>query len=191
MKKSINLRLNRFPAVPYSLRDASTNLASPAIDIELANLFHHYYLDTFDCTPPSPDPAQFEAVQFLSRDHDFRFLGRGFGTSTQARRNRSSELGQAMCRMFLHDHLGIKYFAHISNFLPSNLPRALANYKVKKIRQGDAPDYLCARNEQEIFLAEAKGRYESINFSGKAFDQWRQQFETVEILDPSGIARAL
>lgn len=126
MDKKIGLELNAYVTIPSSLRDPSSKgAARKEIDVDLAKLYHHYYLDTYGRSPPSPDAAQFEHVRFLMPDADFRFLGNGLGASTSARRSKSAELGQAFCRWFLHDHLGITYFAHSGEAIfPIRLPAA-------------------------------------------------------------------
>jgi len=55
---------------------------------------------------------------------------------------------------------------------------------------GDAPDYVCARNTQQIFIAEAKGRYSSVSFKNREFEKWRDQFSRIEVLGTSGQAIA-
>ena len=49
--------------------------------------------------------------------------------------------------------------------------------------KGDAPDYLCAENPFTVYLAEAKGRTNSISFASAEFKKWRKQFDRVEVKD--------
>ena len=106
MDRSIALLLNAFPAVPDLLRiDPGFDVALDKIDVNLASLFHHYYLDSYGIAPPDPDPAHFEHLKFLSTCQDFRFRGEGLGTSPGVKRSRSQEMGQAFARWFLHDFL--------------------------------------------------------------------------------------
>lgn len=184
MNRSINLALNNFPTTPNSLR------ADPAIDepkdtcrCDLARLFHHYYIDTYGRRPPKPDLAQFEYIDFIANCDDFRFVGDGIGASTSSRRNTSTALGQAFCRWFLHEHLSITYFAHIDKVLNRSLHRGFGNLRLVRKRKGDVPDYVCAKNVNRIYLAEAKGRYSSVSFANREFEKWRKQFSRVEILD--------
>ncbi|WP_425221223.1 hypothetical protein [Pseudomonas sp.] len=122
MKKKLQLALNKYQPLPPTLQGANAQSAKTVIDLDLAALYHHYYLDTYDTQPPSPDSAQFEHMRFLMPYDDLRFQGAGVGASTNARRGKSSEMGQAFCRWFLHEHVGIKYFAHLDGLIdnPSN-----------------------------------------------------------------------
>lgn len=187
MDKKICLRLNAYDPLPPSLRAGSSpKLPRSELAVDLAKLYHHYYLDTYGREPPSPDASQFEHIRFLTADPQFRFLGDGLGASTAARRSKSTELGQAFCRWFLHEHLDITYFAHIGELIDRQAARAIAGCRVERTTAGDTPDYLCAPNSSTVFLAEAKGRYTSIGFKTKEFQTWRKQFTRVRILDSNG-----
>jgi hypothetical protein len=187
MQKTLTLALNRFATIPHSLREeAATNTPRGEIDFGLGSLYHHYYLDSYGRTPPDPDPAQFEYLRFLLPTSDFRLRGDGIGASTVARRHSSTALGQAFCRMFLHDHLGIAYFAHMEHVLNRAMHPAFSSIRVERIQAGDAPDYFCAENVNRVFLSEAKGRYPSINFSNKEFAKWRMQFTRVAVKESTG-----
>jgi hypothetical protein len=190
MEKTLKLALNRFTAIPSSLRNGTAlNCPAAEITIQLADLYLHYYLDSFGRTPPDPDPAQFEYLRFLLATKEFRVRGDAIGASTVTRRHSSTALGQAFCRMFLHDHLGIIYFAHMEHVLGRILRPPFSSISVERIEAGDAPDYFCAANVQDVFLSEAKGRYPSISFSGKQFASWRRQFDRVVVKDASGTLR--
>src|SRR5690349_3827841 len=133
MKKLLSLALNKYSVVPHSLRLSPTvNSPTSTVSVDLANLYHHYYLDSFDKAPPSPDPAHFEHVNFLLPTVDFRFQGGGLGIAPAIRRHRSNELGQAFCRWFLHDHLGIIYFAHMEHLLDRQLHRAFDGFRIER-----------------------------------------------------------
>lgn len=189
MERLVKLSLSRFSEVPATLKDPATGAAVTELRVNLAAIYHHYYLDTHGCEPPEPDPAHFEPVRFLAATDDFRFLGDGLGVGTLARRNRSSELGGAFCRMFLHDHLGIAYFEHVERMLGNSGTGPLGGFSIERVASGDIPDYLCARSADSVFLAEAKGRYESISFQNKEFEKWRKQFTRVVVKDTGGVAR--
>jgi hypothetical protein len=187
MQKTLTLALNRFATIPHSLREeAATNSPRREIDFNLGSLYHHYYLDSYGRTPPDPDPAQFEYLRFLLPTGDFRLRGDGIGASTVTRRHSSTALGQAFCRMFLHDHLGIAYFAHMEHVLDRAMHPAFSTIRVERIQAGDTPDYFCAENVNKVFLSEAKGRYPSINFSNKEFAKWRTQFTRVAVKESNG-----
>jgi len=164
MERTIALALNKFSAIPSSLRDEhnATKIRSE-LNVQLASLYHHYFLDSYGKVPPDPDPAQFEYLQFLVRTTEFRLIGDGIGVSTAKRRHSSTELGQA-CRWFLQDHLGIVYFAHMHDALNGRLGPSFASYRIERTGKGDMPDYFCAETADRVFLAEAKGRYSSISF---------------------------
>src|SRR6185436_7021449 len=187
MYRTIDLALDRFVGTPESLKEGSNSSGHrPQIEVNLASLYHHYYLDTYGQVPPDPDPANFEYLRFLSRADDFRLLGDGIGVSTVARRHRSTELGQAFCRWFLHDHLNITYFAHIERVLNRWSRNIFGSLRLERISAGDVPDYLCATPERKVYLAEAKGRYNSISFGSREFESWRRQFQRVVAQDRSG-----
>lgn len=187
MQKTLALALNRFATIPHSLREeAATNTPRVEITFDLGSLYHHYYLDSYGRTPPDPDPAQFEYLRFLLPTTDFRLRGDGIATSTVIRRHSSTALGQAFCRMFLHDHLGIAYFAHMEHVLDRALHPAFSSIRVERIQSGDAPDYFCAQNVNKVLLSEAKGRYPSIGFANKEFEKWRTQFTRVAVKESNG-----
>jgi hypothetical protein len=189
MERTVRLALNRFARVPDSLRVAPTiDVPRAELSINLANLYHHYYLDSYGKMPPDPDPAQFEHIQFLAPTPDLRFRGNGLGLGTAVRQHRSNELGQAFCRMFLHDHCGISYFAHMEHVLYHQRGDSFAPVRIERIRGGDAPDYLRAANMHDVFLAEAKGHYTAISFASKEFDSWRDQFCRVVVKNSGGQA---
>lgn len=192
MKKNIRFKLSKFPKVPHLLRqDPKKDIAATHIEVDLARLYHHYYLDTRGRTPPNPDPAHFDYLADLLADDEFRVAGDGFGKDNDEHRKAASNaLGRAFCRWFLYEHLNITYFAHIKKVLKKN-PSAFGGITIKKELPGDGPDYFCAEDTTKICLAEAKGRISSISFSGVSFAKWRKQFETVVIRDRIGIAKSV
>jgi hypothetical protein len=192
VNKTVQLALRNYAAVPPTLCAAdSINVARAEIEVPLASLYHHYYLDTYGQAPPSPDPAHFEHLRFLLPCNEFRFQGAGLGISPTSKRNRSNELGQAFCRWFLNDHLNISYFAHMGDVLSRQSQRPFVNCTVRRTNSGDTPDYLCAEDRSSLYLAEAKGRYSSVSFGTSEFQSWRRQFDRVEVVDPSGNACSL
>jgi hypothetical protein len=189
MERLLKLALNKFNEVPATLKHPASGAAVSEFNVNLASVYHHYYLDTHGCVPPDPDPAHFEPVRFLAATDDFRFLGNGLGVGTMVRRNRSSELGGAFCRMFLHDHLGITYFEHVERVLSKSTGVPFNGLRLERTASGDIPDYLCASSPESVFLAEAKGRYDSISFKNKEFNRWRKQFTRVVLRDSAGEER--
>ena len=141
MERTLRLALNLFPEVPRSLRQTpNSEVAVDSIKINLANLYHHYYLDTYGRVPPDPDPTNFEYLKFLAPSADFRWRGNGLGFGSAARRHRSNEVGQAFCRMFLHDHLGIYHFAHMEHMLDRNAQDPFSHIGSAH-RRRNTPDY--------------------------------------------------
>jgi len=192
MEKILSLRLNEFPVTPNSLRIApANNTPRPELEVPLAGLYHHYYLDTHGKTPPDPDPAQFEHLQFLLPCHDFRVRGDGIGFSTEIRRNRSNEFGHAFCRWFLYEHLNITYFAHIEHIFRRGMHRGFGGLSIERKSSGDTPDYFCAEDVNKIYLAEAKGRHSSVSFANAEFKTWRKQFDRIAVKDRTGQERSV
>jgi hypothetical protein len=192
MERVLGLALSNYMVIPHALRaEPLKNEAAASVTVDLANLFHHYYLDSFGTAPPQPDPVQFEHVRFLLPCSEFRFQGQGLGISPAIKRSRSTELGQAFCRWFLHNCLNITYFAHMEHVLDRQLHRAFEGCKIVRSAAGDAPDYFCAENVNRVYLAEAKGRYSAISFTSQEFTAWRKQFERVQFLDHTGLPRSI
>jgi hypothetical protein len=190
--KSIRIDLKDFGSIPASLRVTPTsNVPVETVSVDLGRLYHHYYMDSYEIRPDKPDPSEFEYLRFLSHTPDFRFIGSGPGVGTAKRRAISNEMGQSFCRWFLHDHLGIIYFAHMEHVIGKDTHRAFNGMKITRNSQGDVPDYLCARSVIEPGIAEAKGRFSAISFDGKQFQEWRDQFSRIKIENRDGEARAL
>lgn len=190
MEKIIKLALNKYAPIPDSLQNRSSGSAAIDIPIDMAALFHHYYLDTRGHAPPDPDPAHFEHLSFFCADPHLRLKGDGIGTSLAFRISRSNDLGQAFCRWFLYTHLNITYFAHMQTLLDKSAT-TFSGHRIERIATGDTPDYFCAETRSKVFLAEAKCRRESISFKNAAFSSWRKQFERVVVKDRVGNLRSV
>jgi len=146
MEKVLKLALNRYPLVPNLLRvDPRVNAPATTISVGLADLYHHYYLDSHGKFPPDPDPVHFEHVQFLLPTKEFRLQGSGLGIAPAIRRHRSNELGQAFCRWFLHDHFNITYFSHLEKILNRQLRRGFNSCRIERDSSGDTPELLLRR----------------------------------------------
>lgn len=183
MYKSIEIALSKFDEVPLNLQGAQADSIVPKVILDLANLYHHYWMDFYDETPPDPNPTNFEYLKYLMPCEDFRSYGDGIGANTNAKRITSNRLGQAFCRMFLHDFLDIRYFAPISELMKGKSNSKFSNFSVHRVQPGNAPDFICGTDSGEIYLAEAKGRYGKISFESKDFEEWRKQFEKIEVRD--------
>ncbi|MBN9319758.1 MAG: hypothetical protein J0I28_08760 [Caulobacterales bacterium] len=190
MLKTVKLALSQFP------KPLPDNLLGPEgaplteIEVNLGDLFHHYYLDSWGMTPPNPDPAHFEHVQFLLPSQEFRFSSQWAGLNKTFKGNKSNELGQAFCRWFLSEHLGIDYIAHLDAVRDHGALAAFGGISVKTSTDvdGDRPDFFCASGSNKIFLAEAKGTGHAVGFTTKEFATWREQFERVEVFNALGHA---
>jgi len=190
MNKLIKLALNKYVPIPPSLQNLPSNAAIDEISVDMAALFHHYYLDTRGHAPPDPDPAHFEHLSFFCADPALRLKGDGIGASLAFRISRSNDLGQAFCRWFLYTYLNITYFAHMHTLLDKPTA-AFSGHTIERIGKGDTPDYFCAETRSKVFLAEAKCRRESVSFTNAAFTSWRKQFDRVVVKDSGGNPRAV
>jgi hypothetical protein len=192
MEKTIGLALNKFDPIPNSLRTVpAQNTPRSNVIVNLAGLYHHYYLSSYGRLPPNPDPAHFEFAQQLLADRELRLRGRGIGAFTESRRNRSNDMGHAFCRWFLHDHANITYFAHMEDVLGYDIHRAFGGITIERSATGDTPDLFCAEGSNKVFLAEAKGSHKKLSFKSSAFDKWRKQFTRVTVRDAAGIERKI
>jgi hypothetical protein len=186
--KTVKLALSEFPAVPTSLSDPATGQALGKIPVNLADLYTHYYLDSWGEAPPNPDPAHFEQVRYLLPCAEFRFAQKGMGAARTFKGNKSNELGQAFCRWFLSEHLNIDYIAHIDDVRSHGALEAYGGVSVETNddEEGDRPDYFCASGPNQIYLAEAKGSRHAVGFTTKEFQRWRDQFQKVVVKDANG-----
>ncbi|MBY3556442.1 hypothetical protein [Rhizobium laguerreae] len=184
--KTVKLALSKFDPIPATLQNAAApDRAINEIPVDLSDLYAYYHWDSWDCAPPDPNPAYFEQIRFLSNRPDFRFRPGGRGAATTFRSNKSHELGQAFCRWFLGTHANITYFAHLETVRDHG---ALSMYNDISVvtapnTAGDAPDYFCASDPSDVFLAEAKGTNQAVGFGSKTWQAWRNQFTRVKILD--------
>lgn len=194
MQKSVRVALNRFPAVPASLQDpGKPGSPVPEMMVDLADLYHHYYLQSYDRSPPNPDPAQFEHVRYLEPSTAFRFLPNGLGANKTKKQNNSNELGEAFCRWFLSEHLNILHVARIDDVVNHGALSWADGVRVERDYStvGDAPDFFCVEPTGQVSLAEAKGTIEAVSFKAKKFATWRNQFNRLRVLDGSGNAMSV
>ncbi len=189
MQKSVKLAINDFPNVPPSLQSSKDPATSvDQITVELADLYHHYYLHNYDRVPPNPDPAHFEQIRYLMPCPEFRFQHGGQGANRTFKGNKSNELGEAFCRWFLDKHLDIHHVASIDSVRDHG---ALAQHGGVSVESdpdvvGNGPDFFCVESDGSISLAEAKGSRHAVGFTTKEFQTWRDQFNRVRVLDAHG-----
>lgn len=184
--RSLALFLNGFPQTPASLIDPVTHGVTTSITVELKSLFHHYFLAKYG--DDAADPEVYEYERHLTTGPDWRFRGAGIGRDKESRRNVSNELGKGFARWFLYEHLGFSYFCPLDDLL--NRANHDGSRWLRKTA-GDLPDYVCGRDASDLNILEAKGRYRSVGFGNKEFDDFRDQVARVHLLDSSGIAIAV
>ena len=144
MHKSVKLALHKFPAVPISLENPTKpGEAVSEIVVDLADLYHHYYIQSFELAPPNPNPAHFEHVRYLEACTPFRFQKGGLSANKTKKQNISNELGEAFCRRSLDMHLDITYVARIDDVRDHGALAFAAGVSVESDDgvEGDAPDY--------------------------------------------------
>jgi len=156
MNRTVEIRLRNVSPTPESLRE-QLDLDRPAetIDVNLGQLFLHYYFDSYPAGPPNLDPSSFEYLQFVSSSDDFRFHAHIAHASLTKRRGLSTDMGQAFCRLMLTDHFGMVHFAPMSEILDKPAHAAFGSLRMERICRGDVPDYLCSHDVQAS-LAEAR-----------------------------------
>lgn len=113
MNRRIQFHLNKVAPTPATLRaNPTADLPASELDVNLGQLFLQYYFDSYPAGAPNPDPSQFEYLQLVSSDNDFRFHSFVAEASLIKRRAMSAEIGQAFCRLMLPDHFGISFRSH-------------------------------------------------------------------------------
>jgi len=192
MNRTVRFQLNRVRPTPTGLR-ADPTIDAPALEtsVNLGQLFLQYYFDSYPSGPPNPDPSRFEYLQLVSSASEFRLHAHVTVASTVKKRSLSTEMGQAFCRLMLHDHFGIAYFAHMTEVLNKPTHAAFEGMRIERTSPGDVPDYLCARKVTVPHVAEAKGRFSSISFASAEFKRWREQFTRIRVVDRAGIPKVL
>jgi hypothetical protein len=190
MNRTIEIGLNKVSPVPATLRpDPTQDIAANETIINLGQLFLQYYFDSFPSGPPNPDPSRFEYLELVNNSEAFRFHAYVGDSSTVKKRALSTEIGQAFCRLLLHDHFRIAYFAHMADVIGKPTHAAFAGMTIRRTTKGDVPDYLCARSVSAPCIAEAKGRFSSISFSSADFTEWRSQFTRIRVAARDGSPR--
>ncbi len=189
MNRNIDFHLNKVNPIPHSLRfNPAIDAPAMTTEINLGQLFLHKYFDSFPVGAPDPDPSSFEYLRHISPAADFRFNAYVASASKTERIALSTSIGQAFCRLMLSDHFGIVHFAHMSEVLGKAAHSAFGGMRVERVCKGDVPDYLCG-DDRNPFLAEAKGRFSAIKFENATFNDWREQFKRVRVVDSQDIPR--
>ncbi len=189
MNRNIDFHLNKVNPIPHSLRfNPAIDAPAMTTEINLGQLFLHKYFDSFPVGAPDPDPSSFEYLRHISPAADFRFNAYVASASKTERIALSTSIGQAFCRLMLSDHFGIVHFARMSEVLGKTSHSAFGGMRVERVCKGDVPDYLCG-DDRNSFLAEAKGRFSGIKFESATFNDWREQFKRVRVVDSQDLPR--
>jgi hypothetical protein len=104
-----------------------------------AQLFVHYYLDSYPSGTPSPDPSRFEYLELVSSATDFRFHAHVAQPSLLKRRALSTQMGQAFCQLMLANHFEMAHFVHRNDVLSKPAHAAFGSLRVERICRGDVP----------------------------------------------------
>jgi hypothetical protein len=181
--RTIALALNKFPALPATLTDPATKAAVGTLPVGVKDLLHHHYLAKHG--DDGLDDGVYENERRLTAGPDWRFRGAGIGIDTESRRNGSNEFGKAFARWFLATHFGFTYFCPFNEAMKGGNPDGST---WRRRSAGDLPDFVCGKGERDVNLLEAKGRYSSVTFRRKEFEEFRAQIERVQLIDPEGHA---
>jgi hypothetical protein len=134
MNRRIQFYLNKITLTPATLRaNPAEDMPASELDVNLDQLFLQYYFDSYPAGPPHPDPSSFEYVQLISSDEDFRFHAFVAEASLIKRRAMSAEIGQAFCRLMLHDHFGVSYFAHMNDVMAKSTHPAFEGMCIERV----------------------------------------------------------
>lgn len=181
MTRTIELKLNKFPQIPSALLDRVAGTHVTQLSVAVKTLLHHYFLAKYG--EDAEDSGNYEYEGRLTTGSDWRFKGSGIGIDKESKRNASNELGKGFARWFLYEHLTFTYFTPLEDLLE----RVNSDgSRWTRTRSGDLPDYVCGRNEADLNILEAKGRYKSVTFGTKEFQSFRDQVQCVQLLDGTG-----
>lgn len=175
MTRTIALSLNNFATIPASLKNGLTTLKEVSLDTK--NLFHHYFLAKYG--ESGHDTGTYEYERFLTGSTDWRFLKDGIGRDKEAKRNASNELGKGFARWFQYTHLAFTYFCPLEDLIGKvNSDGTMWT----RAADGDLPDYVAGKNQSDVNLLEAKGRYTATGFNTKAFGEFREQIKRAKLV---------
>lgn len=190
--RSFQLALNKVSPTPNSLRaNPAEDAPRNDVDIDISRLCHVMYFDCFNEWALGDEGTSLGRYRrFLTADREFRFKGDGMGANSDTKREENRRLGQAMCRLVLHDAFRVRYFAHIPEILDGRIVTTQRGHTVKRSANGDTPDYLCARSLNDLLVAEAKGTYKTVGFNTSRFDTWRKQFDRIRVVNSHDLSIA-
>ena len=181
MHRTLPFQLRNFNPVPASLSGRTS------VQLYLRRLFHQMYLDHFHNVPPSPNPF-FNLYQHqLTNSPLFEFRENGLGCNKEARIGESNKFGKALLRWFLSRYCGMTHYAHVDRVLGLQTSSIYRRVTLTRSDNGDLPDFVCANvNTNQVYLGEAKGRLTSFTFRNSNFQNWRDQFDRIEVTAANG-----
>lgn len=180
--RTIDLSTQYFPVPhPPSLCDQNGKELT-SLEVSLTSLFHHYWVSKYSSEPS--EKMQFEYASQITQGPDWRMAGDGIGVDKEAKRNVSNELGKAFARWFMATHFGHAYFCPFETAMKRSANGG--GHTWMRRERGDLPDYVCGKNNTDINLLEAKGRYSSVSFGTAEFQVFRDQVNRAKLCDASG-----
>lgn len=185
MKKLLLLGMKRFSTIPVSLRaDPSVDEHAKEIEVDFREVCHQLTIDNQGEAYADEAGLEFDLYsRRLLPDKYVKFRESGLSRTSQGKGSYHALFGAAFCRWFLYKHFSITYFAELKPLIGRPLgSEFFLPSLIRRVLEGDTPDYLCARSDRVSFLAEAKGSMYSMPFDGKVFHKAREQFTRVEVL---------
>ena len=191
--RDLKIEFKDFPGTPPEmLKNNSTNDYLKEIEIDLFKLSNFYKIEEFDDCSSSVCYKEYPALRYLIPNTNlFKFQGKHPGSSKDSRKENSRVLGQTFCRYFNYYFLDAPYTSHVSNFIGKELGAEFNSVRIERNKKGDTPDFISAKNDNTIFLSEAKGRRKEIPFNHDDFNKWREQFNKISIYDSNNIQVSL
>lgn len=187
MNRHLKLGLKDFSQIPHELRkNASKNKPGDEIRVNLKSLFHHVFIDRMHEIPIGVNHEYIHYKNHVNSDRLLRFQRKFLGANKEIKIRERNKLGRGFCRWFLHEHCGINYFDDLENILGGEVSSKFGAFTIERSHSGDIPDFFCAKNTNEFFIAEAKGTSKSISFKNQRFKAWRKQFDRIEIKNKAG-----
>lgn len=181
--RKISVEFNKFKNVPSKLANSSNATKfRNEIEIDLDELSRMYIIEELDMFSSTCSSSDYIDLRLLRKNTNlFKFQLGHPGSSKDSRKERSRVIGQTIMRYFLHEFLDAKFVVHVSTFLNKSLGSHFGGYQLIRTKDGDTPDFICASNSSDIFLAEAKGRRVHKVFSDVIFKNARNQFKRVKL----------
>lgn len=178
--KKIQIALKDFPVIPFGLFDDKGNQVQ-FISFSPKEIYVHYWIAKYG-DHSSPPLEAFEFMHQISSCSEWRMKGDGIGIGTEAKRNISNELAKGFARWFMYTYLGFTYFTPFEHAVKAP-PDVKDGHRWVKVGEGDAPDYVCGSVAADVNILEVKGRYDSVTFDTKEFENFREQVARARLLN--------